>query len=128
MSLFDQRLSVKVTPTSYSSLIPLLDNRLLVAVWESRKITDVLTLSIWSEYRNVVYIVVDSDSLAVYVGSTNRTIGERLSEHIKIENRQNWDRVYILPLKDGLDEATLRKFEGLVGRRLRPYGNSKLPS
>ena len=124
----DRRLSVKVNAAVYSSLIPMLDNRLKEPIWESRKITDVVALNSWSEFQNVIYVIIDKENLAVYVGSTNRTISERLSEHIRLSKRSEWDRVFILPMKDGLDEELLRKYEGLVGRRLRPYSNGKLPS
>jgi hypothetical protein len=124
----DRRLSVKVNAAVYSSLIPMLDNRLREPIWESRKISEVVSLKTWSEYQNVIYVIVDKDNLAVYVGSTNRTISERLSEHIRLAKRSAWERVFVLPMKDGLDEESLRKYEGLVGRRLRPYSNGKLPS
>ena len=120
-------LSVRMSPLVYSSLLTLVEGRLQKPVWESRKISDVVESRLWAEYQRVVYVVLDKESRVTYVGSTIRSIAERLAEHIKIDNRINWDRVMIVPLKNGIVEAELRKFEGLIGRRLRPYDNSKLP-
>ena len=124
----DKSLAVRMTPVVYSSILTIVEARLHSAVWQSKKISDVVDSRPWSGYHKVVYIVLDGENLVAYVGSTIRSISDRLSEHIKIDNRSNWERVMIVPLKDGIVDAELREYEGLVGRRLRPYDNSKLPN
>ena len=120
--------SVRMTPVVYSELLSIVEPRLQEGVWESRKITTVIEQKIWGNFPKVVYVVLDAQNVVAYVGSTNRTIAERLSEHVKIDNRSNWTRVMIIPLKSGLQDSELRMYEGIVGRRLRPYNNSKLPA
>jgi len=120
--------SVRMTPVVYSELLSMVEPRLQEGIWESRKITTVIGQKIWGNFSKVVYIVLDAQNVVAYVGSTNRSISERLSEHVKIDNRSNWIRVMIIPLKAGLLDSELRMYEGMVGRRLRPYNNSKLPT
>jgi len=124
----DIKYSVRMTPVVYSELLSMVEPRLQEGIWESRKITTVIGQKIWGDFSNVVYIVLDAQNVVAYVGSTNRSISERLSEHVKIDNRSNWIRVMIIPLKAGLLDSELRMYEGMVGRRLRPYNNSKLPT
>jgi hypothetical protein len=121
-------LAVRMSPLVYSSILTIVEARLDSPVWESKKISEVVESRMWSDYNKVVYIILDRENLVAYVGSTIRSISERLSEHIKIDNRINWERVMIVPLKNGLVDAELREYEGLIGRRLRPYDNSKLPN
>lgn len=127
-----REMAARLTPLVYSSLCDMVGNRLLRPYMKSADISDVVSLNRWGDISKAVYIVLDSQSACAYVGSVDRAtsggLGARLSEHSKLGNRSHWTRLMILPLHNGTSEAEVRRLEGEVGRRLRPYDNEKLPN
>ena len=108
------------------------DSKLICPVWDSRNISSVAANEVWTKVAKAVYIVLDSQRNICYVGSVSRSdagaLGSRMKEHSMIPNRQHWDSVMILPIKPEVPEGEVRKLEGLVARRLRPYDLGRHPT
>jgi hypothetical protein len=121
-----------VTQLVYSGLCDIVGNRLHRPYFDSSDIAEVVGQRRWNDVSKAVYIVLDEQNICAYVGSvdrrTNSGLSSRMTEHSRIGLRGHWKRLMILPLVEGTSEAEVRRFEGEVGRRLRPYDNDKLPN
>lgn len=108
------------------------DSKLICPVWEARDISSVASNEVWTKVAKAVYIVLDAQRIICYVGSVSRVdagaLGSRMREHANVPNRQHWHSVMILPVKPEVPESEVRKLEGLVARRLRPYDLGRHPN
>jgi hypothetical protein len=87
----------------------------------------------WTDVRTAVYVICNDERTVRYVGSVDRTkpaLAARLRAHLAetSEARQQWTRVGLIRLPDGLTEPAVRRCEGRVGRALDPSDNKRLPS
>lgn len=80
---------------------------------------------------SAVYIVTDNRSRVRYVGSASRRDGcvsDRIREHLRNDDRdRTWAYVWFLPFGPNVDVGHVRLMERLVGERLRPTDNRRLP-
>ena len=80
---------------------------------------------------SAVYIVTDNKSRVRYVGSASRKDGcvsDRIREHLRDASRDRiWAYVWFLPFGPEVDIGHVRLMERLVGERLRPTDNRRLP-
>lgn len=81
-----------------------------------------------------VYVAIDVQGNVAYVGSACRPDGgraaaQRLAEHLRRHDRfQQWDYLYLFPLRGDTPLPMVRRIEGRIGRHLRPSENMSLPS
>ncbi len=72
-----------------------------------------------------VYVVLDPDDEVVYVGKVDRrdgsTIAERFCDHHALAD--DWDRVWILPLKEGTAASEVLAVEGAMIKFFCPHHN-----
>jgi hypothetical protein len=86
------------------------------------------------QVRKAVYIVVDRTGYVAYVGKVCRPIDitaveSRLVEHVEeVAKARTWAKLYAIPLKADTPDVVVEYIEGLVGERLEPYQNKRLPN
>lgn len=122
-----------MTDSLYANAVSIVgDSKLICPVWDSRDISSVASGQVWTKVAKAVYIVLDSQNNICYVGSVSRVdagaLSSRMKEHAMVPNRQHWHTVMILPIKPEVPESEVRKLEGLVARRLRPYDSGRHPN
>jgi hypothetical protein len=86
------------------------------------------------QVTKAVYFVVDGAGYVAYVGKVCRAgdvraIESRLKEHVgEAVKASTWARLYVVPLQSSTANVVVEYVEGLVGERLEPYQNKRLPN
>ena len=121
-----------LTEVAYANCCALVDPYLMKPVWDSMPILEIARGEVWTRVRRAVYIVIDAAGEVAYVGSVDRVsqggLCRRMFEHMSDPDKTHWARVMILPINPEMVDVDVLRLEGLVGRRLRPYGNQRLPA
>jgi hypothetical protein len=84
--------------------------------------------------RKAVYVVTDRAGRVAYVGKVCRpediaAVESRLREHVEqLEKAMTWAMLYVVPLKSETPDVVVEYIEGLIGERLKPYQNKRLPN
>ncbi len=85
------------------------------------------------DVSSAVYIACDDLDRVLYVGSVHRPgqqygASNRIAEHLRETRKfQAWRRLWVLPLKIGVDLTVVRELEAVVGAELDPQWNERLP-
>ncbi len=80
------------------------------------------------DVSNAIYIACDEGGDVAYVGSSIRSVRQRVTEHLRNRDRAStWKTLWVLPLDEGLPEPLVRLCEARVGRLLKPTRNRRLP-
>jgi hypothetical protein len=75
-----------------------------------------------------IYLAEATDGSIDYVGSTVSGARGRIRAHLhELPKARSWRAIWLIPLAEGCPEATVRRLEGRIGRRLAPPGNRRLP-
>lgn len=83
------------------------------------------------DIAKAVYIAFDYTGTVVYVGSVARGRGglrQRFAEHCRTRREaRHWTHLWVIALRTDTPACYVRWVEGVVGRKLRPTGNRRLP-
>jgi hypothetical protein len=88
---------------------------------------------VFPRLRKAVYFVVDRSGNIAYVGKVCRpgdiaAVESRIAEHVEdVTKASTWSRLYVIPLKVDTPNDVVEYVEGLVGERLEPNQNKRLP-
>jgi hypothetical protein len=82
--------------------------------------------------RRGVYIACDRTGRIVYVGKVTRAdaraVRARVFEHVRDDKKAYlWATIHVVPLRDDTPTEVVAHLEGVIGRRLMPATNRRLP-
>jgi hypothetical protein len=83
--------------------------------------------------RKAAYFVIDRSGNVAYVGKVCRpsditAVGSRLVEHVQdVAKAMTWAKLFVIPLKVDTPNVVVESIEEVVGERLEPYQNRRLP-
>jgi hypothetical protein len=87
---------------------------------------------VFPRVRKGVYIASDRAGKVTYVGKVTRgdvsAVRSRLLEHVRDRRKAHrWATLHVVPLRDDTPAEVVEELEGLIGRRLMPTMNERLP-
>lgn len=84
------------------------------------------------DFATAVYVALGLQSEVLYVGSVRRVnpraVKARVSEHLAKRDRfENWNLLYVVPLRPETPLTAVRTIEGRIGQHLGPTSSRALP-